>query len=216
MAAEKTYEKKALLTGVGNMYLQMIETEDSPESAPTYATTVHETPSLDKVAVSMEINEKDIYLSNKLHTTITAVKYVNINVDAGYFPTGVAEEAQGMVNIGGGWSMPTRPKKKPFRLAFPITDTAGNEIIYNFPKCILSPVNINSESQREDINEQLRQYVIKAVAPEYKGDAVDELVYHEMDLAVPENKTKYDRDKLLAQGWYDTATATAAEKVVEG
>lgn len=213
MVATKTYEKRTLLTGVGNMYLQMMTTEDTPDAAPVYAPTVYETPSLDKVAVALEIAEKEIYLSNKLHDNLTAVKFANITVDAGYFPTGFAEEAQGMIKVGGGWSMPTHPKKTPFRFAIPITDTAGDEIIYNFTKCTLSPVNINGETQREDISEQLRQYVIKAVVPVFKGDAENELVYHQMDLAVPENKTKYDRDKLLTQGWYDEATATAAEKV---
>lgn len=211
MPATKTYEKRALLTGVGNLFLQMMTTEETPSTAPVYADTVYETPSVDTLNAAQQITEKDIYLSNEIHDQLVNVQRVDITVDAGYFPAGFAEEAQGMVKVGGGWSMPKNPKKKPFRLAIPITDMNGDEIIYNYPKCTLSPVNTNAQTQGEEINEQLKQFNVRAVAPLFKGSATKSFVYHQMDMAEAENKTKYDRDLLLTNGWYDETTLTANE-----
>lgn len=214
MVQTKTYEKRTLLTGAGNLFLQMMTTEETPSAAPVYAPTVYETPSVDTIAATMQVAEKDIYLSNILHDSLVNVQMVNLTIEAGYFPTGFAEEAQGMVKIGGGWSMPSNPKKKPFRLAVPFTDMNGDEIIYNFPKCTLSPSDINGQTQREEINEQLKQFVVKAVLPVYKGDAEKSLVYHKLDMAEEENKAKYERDKLLEQGWYDSTSLAETEKAI--
>lgn len=207
-----TYTKQALLNGAGSLYLQMMETEETPSTPPIYGDEVYETPSLDNLSMSLELNEKQIWLSNKLHSDLSSVRLATITVAAGYFPRGFAEEAQGMIKVGGGWSMPTTPKKKPFRLAVPFTDENGDELILNFPKCTLSPVDISGESRKEDTTEQIPQFAIKAVAPDHKGDLEKELVYHKVDLADPENKAKYDRDKLLVNGWYDNASLALNEK----
>lgn len=216
MVATKTYEKRTLLTGVGNLFLQMMTTEETPSAAPVYDIKVYETPSLDTVNAALQIAEKDIWLSNKLHDSLVNVQRVDLTIDAGYFPAGFAEEAQGMVKVGGGWAMPSNPKKKPFRLAMPITDMNGDEIIFNFPKCTLTPTNITGQTKREEVNEQIQQFNVRAIIPEYKGDAEKELVYHKVDMAVAENKTKYDRDLLLTNGWYDGASLKLNEKVVAG
>lgn len=216
MVATKTYEKRALLTGAGNLYLQMMATEDTPSTAPTYDTTVYETPSVDTIAAALQIAEKDIYLSNVLHDSLVNVQMVNLTVDAGYFPTGFAEEAQGMVKVGGGWSMPSNPIKKPFRLAVPFTDMNGDEVIFNYPKCTLSPVDNTGQTKREDINEQLQQFNVKAILPLYTGDTGKALVYHKLDMSEPENKIKYNREKLLTNGWYDEASLALCEGVPAG
>lgn len=216
MVKTRTYEKRALLTGVGNLFLEMMETEETPSNAPVYSETVYETPSLDTVNAAQQITEKDIYLSNEVHDSLVNVQRVDITVDAGYLPVGFAEEAQGMVKIGGGWSMPRNPKKKPFRMAVPITDMNGDEIIFNYPKCTLSPVNTNAQTQGEEINEQLKQFNIRAVAPLFKGEADKSLVYHQIDLADTENKAMYDRDKLLTLGWYDEPTLALCEIEIPG
>lgn len=70
----KKFEKRALLTGVGELYLQFMETEDTPDTAPTYATDVLVTPSIDKVDAKMELSEKKVYLSNLLHSDFSGVK----------------------------------------------------------------------------------------------------------------------------------------------
>lgn len=212
MAKTATYTKQALLNGAGSLFLQMMTTEETPSVAPTYDEEVFETPSLDTLNMSLELNEKQVWLSNKLHSDLSNVRLATITVDAGYFPRDFAEEAQGMVKVGGGWSMPTNPKKKPFRLAVPFIDENGDELILNFPKCTLSPLDISGQSKKEDTTEQIPQFAIKSVAPDYKGDLDKEFVYHKIDLADPENKTKYDRDLLLINGWYDNATAALCEK----
>lgn len=212
----KTYKKQALLTGVGSMFLDFMLTEDEPQTAPTYAGEVQETPALDKLAVTLELAEKKVYLSNILHTDISAVKSATITLDAAYFPEGFAEEAQGMVKIGGGWSMPTNPTKKAFRFAVPITDENGDELILNFPKCTLSPVDISAETEREDVSEQISQFNITGQPLVYRVEDGKTFVYHKLDLAIPENKTKYDRDQLLETGWYDTTTLEALVKAEAG
>lgn len=212
MAKTSTYTKQALLNGAGSLYLQMITTEETPSTPPIYDEEVFETPSLDNLSMSLELNEKQVWLSNKMHSDLSNVRLATITVAAGYFPRGFAEEAQGMVEVGGGWSMPTTPKKKPFRLAVPFSDENGDELILNFPKCTLSPLDISGETKKEDTTEQIPQFVIKSVAPDYKGDLQKEFVYHKLDLANPENKTKYDRDLLLINGWYDNTSLALNEK----
>lgn len=216
MVATRTYEKRTLLTGVGNLFLQMMTTEETPSVAPVYADEVNETPSLDTVNASLQISEKDIYLSSQLHDSLVNVQRVDLTIDAGYFPVGFAEEAQGMIKVGGGWSMPSNPKKKPFRLAMPITDMNGDEIIFNFPKCTLSPTNITGTTQREEVNEQIQQFNVRAVFLSYKGDMEKALVYHKIDMAEAENKVKYDRDLLFTNGWFDEASLKLNEVVPAG
>ena len=212
--AKKTF-KRGLLTGAGSMYLQSMTNEPNKDTKPTYHETVYETPSLEKVSATLELAEKTIRLSNLPHSEATAVKKAEITVDAGYFPDGFAEEHTGMVQVGGGWSMPTNPKKKPFRFAVPFTDEDGGEIIYNYPYCFLSPVDVDGETEKEDINEKIRQYKITALAlptdVTVSGKKM-KLVYHNMDMTTQENSDKYDRDKLLEKGWYDDETAEACVK----
>lgn len=206
-----TYKKQALLTGAGVMHLQFMSKEDQPTTAPTYAEEVYATPSLSKIAVTLDIAEKKVYLSNLLHTDLSAVKSANIVIDAGYLPSGFAEEAQGMVKVGEGWSMPTQLTKKPFRLAIPLTDEFGDQYIINFPKATLSPVDISGETSGEDVNEQLKQFNINAKPLVYKVKDMN-FVYFTMDLAVPENKEKYDANKLLELGWFDDQTLAKCTK----
>lgn len=203
--------KQALVTGVGEAYIQFLDTEETTATAPVYGETTLTTPSIDKVQVSLEIAEKKVYASNLLHSDISAVKAATITLDALYLPTGFAEEAQGMVKIGGGYSMPTKPKKKLFRLAFPITDENGDALVLNFPKCSLSPVDVAGETEREDFSEQMQQFNIYAMPLVYKVDD-KQFVYHKLDMAEEKNKTQYDLSKLLSQGWYNTETLEACKK----
>ena len=198
--------KQALITGVGELYLQNMTEEETTSKAPTYAEEVIVTPSIDKVQMSLELSEKKVFASNLLHTDLSGVQSATITLDALYLPTGFAEEAQGMIKVGGAWAMPVQPKKKPFRMSFPITDSDGNQVIVNFPKCTLSPVDLNGETQRDEINEQIQQYNIVAMAMGYKGDLAQQVVYHKLDLADPENKAKFEGGKVLETGWYDNAT----------
>lgn len=204
--------KQALITGVGEAYLQFLETEETTTQAPAYAETVYVTPTIDKVQVALELAEKKVYGSNILHSDISAVKAANITLDALYLPEGVAEEAQGMVKIGGGWSMPTKPKKKLFRFAFPVTNENGESLVINFPKCSLTPVDFSGETEREDFNEQVQQFNIYATPLIYRVDGNNQFVYHKMDLANPENAEKYDLNKLLEKGWFSSDTAKLTEK----
>lgn len=41
-----TFEKKALLTGIGNGFFQVMKTEETPTTAPVYDEKVFEVPSL--------------------------------------------------------------------------------------------------------------------------------------------------------------------------
>ena len=207
--------KQALLTGVGEAYLQFMDTEESTTQAPGYNETVYVTPSIDKVAVALELATKKVYASNMLHSNPEAVKSANITLDALYLPNGFAEEAQGMKKIGGGWSMPVNPKKKYFRFTFPLTNDKGEALVVTFPKCSLSPVDFNGETEREDINEQVQQFNILATPLVFKVDG-EQYVYHKVDLSMEENATKYDLAKLLEKGWYSKETADECAKVPGG
>ena len=205
--------KQALLSGVGEAYIQFYETEETTTQAPTYSEDVYVTPTIDKIQIALELANKKVFASNLLHSDISAVKAANITLDAFYLPSGVAEEAQGMVKVGGGWSMPTKPKKKLFRFAFPITDENGDALVINFPKCSLTPVDISGETEREDFNEQVQQFNIYAMPLIYKVEGNKQFVYHKIDMAIPENIEKYDLAKLLEKGWFSTETAKACEKL---
>lgn len=209
-----TYTKRALLTGAGSLYLSFMETEETPTKAPVYAEEVYETPSLETINAQLEVSENKVFLSNILHSDLSAVQSATIPVTAGYFPPGFAEEAQGMKKVGGGWSMPTNPKKKPFRMGIPFTDENGDELIVNFPKCTLAPVNIEGSTSGQDVNPQMRTYNVTGSPLLYKSDG-DNFVYHQMDMSDEENKTTYDREKLLENGWFDETTLSATEKTAE-
>ena len=64
-----TFEKKALLTGIGNGFFQVMKTEETPTTAPVYDEKVFEVPSLDKLKTKLEYKSKDIYLSSTLICT---------------------------------------------------------------------------------------------------------------------------------------------------
>lgn len=215
----KTYEKQALMTGAGSIFVDFMETEATPDVAPEYANSVVETPSLNTLDATFELTESQVYLSNILHDDLSNVQSATISLEAGYLPRDFADEAQGKVKIGGSWSLPTNPTKKPFRLAVPFTDSNGDEYIVNFPNCTLSPVNISGSTGGEETTEQLKSFdIIARPLPfdvEVEGKKVNSVVLT-LDMADEENKTTYDRDKLLEQGWYDEATLAEAEKTAGG
>lgn len=214
----KTYVKQALLTGAGSMFLDFMETEETPSADPIYAKAVMETPSLESVNAQMEVSSNQVFLSNILHSDLSAVQSVTVPVTAGYLPRGFAEKAQGMLKIGGGWSMPTTPKAKPFRLAIPFTDENGDELILNLPKCTLAPVNIEGQTETADRNAQMKTYNITGI-PLLKPITVEgkkvHLALHTMDMADPENKTTYSRDLLLEKGWFDETSVKLCESTQE-
>lgn len=207
MATTTTFQKQGLVNGIGNLFLQMMETEESSVNAPTYADEVFETASIDTAQITVELNEKEIHLSDLLHSDLTNVTAVNVPITAGYFPSGFAEEAQGMLEDGlGGWFLPTNPKKKPFRMAFPAKDENDDEIIYSFPKCTLSPVDGNFQTRSNDTTEQIPTFNVKAVPMVYKTAGEPRRVYNKQSLRSPEEIAMWNREKLLTQGWYNEAT----------
>lgn len=117
-----------------------------------------------------------------------------------------------MIQTGeGGYAMPTNPIKKPFRMAFPSVDEVGNEIIINYPKCTIAPVDMNNETEREETAEKLQQFMITAIPMYHKGDLDQSNVYYIQSLDTETTKAKYDRNKLLEQGWFDKASLKKCE-----
>ena len=208
----KTYEKRALMTGAGAIFVDFMETEATPDVAPEYANLVVETPSLNTLDATFEVSETQVYLSNLLHDDLSAVRSATISLEAGYLPRDFAEEAQGKVKVGGSWAMPTNPVKKPFRLAVPFTDSNGDEYIVNFPNCTLSPVDISGQTQGEEATEQLKSFNIIARPLPY--GTINPVVLT-MDMADEDNKTQYDRDKLLELGWFDEESLAGAQGIGE-
>lgn len=202
----KTYEKRALMTGAGSIYVDFMETEATKDTPPTYAGAVVETPSLNTLDATFDIAETQVYLSNILHDDLTSIRSATISLEAGYLPRDFAEEAQGKVQVGGSWALPTNPTKKPFRLAVPFTDSNGDEYIVNFPNCTLSPVDISGQTQGEEATEQLKSFNIVARPLPY-GEV--NFVVLTLDMADTENKSQYNRDDLLENGWYDEASLSA-------
>ena len=78
-----TYTKRALLTGAGSLYLSFMETEETPTTAPVYAEEVYETPSLETINAQLEVSENKVFLSNILHSDLSAVQSATIPVTAG-------------------------------------------------------------------------------------------------------------------------------------
>lgn len=194
------------MTGAGSIYVDFMETEATKDTPPTYAGAVVETPSLNTLDATFDIAETQVYLSNILHDDLTSIRSATISLEAGYLPRDFAEEAQGKVQVGGSWALPTNPTKKPFRLAVPFTDSNGDEYIVNFPNCTLSPTDISGQTQGEEATEQLKSFNIMARPLPY-GE--DNFVVLTLDMADEENKSQYDRDDLLEQGWYDEGSLTA-------
>ena len=96
-------------------------------------------------------------------------------------------------------------------MAFPSIDEFGDEIILNYPKCTIAPVDISNETEREETAEKLQQFVITAIPMYYKGDLEKANVYYRQSLDTETTKAKYDRNKLLEQGWFDKATLKKCE-----
>lgn len=211
--AETTYEKRGLIDGVGNLYLIKQTDKGTGAKAPTYDSEVFETPSIEQVEVSLTINSKDVFLSNVIHGSNENVTKAEITLQAGYFPAGFAEEAQGMVKEGEGlWSMPTNPKKKPFQMAFPITDSDDNEIIMIFSNCTLGATNTSAQTRKEDRTEQIPSYTITATPVEYRpSDSDVSKVYYLADLTTKEAKKAWDRNKLLTTPIYDSKSLATAK-----
>lgn len=97
-----TFEKKALLTGIGNGFFQIMTTEETPTTAPVYDSRVFEVPSLDKLKTKLEYKSKDIYLSSALHSVLGKASKATITLDAGYLPDGFEEEVSGATKLADG------------------------------------------------------------------------------------------------------------------
>ena len=204
------YTKRKLMTGAGDIYAQEMTEVDTPATAPVYGEVVKQTPSLDKIGVALQIAEKIVYLSNKPHSKIKKLKLAEITLDAGYLAEGFEEKMSGYVELAKGvYAIVENLKNHYFRMAIPFTNEAGEEVIWNFPKCELKPSDINGETEREDFQEQLKSFTITALPLEYETDLkLDSTVNSNgvglfADMSSEEAKTTYDRKKLLEQGFYD-------------
>lgn len=211
-------KKQAVITGVGSGYFQEMTTEDTQSSAPVYADTTYQSPSLESVEAEIQQESTELYLSNTLHSRFGKVTGATITLNAGYLPEGFAEKMTGATELAPGvYAQTGRQVQKFFRLAFPMTDENGDEIIINFPKCQLEPVSLSATTEGESQEGQIDSYNIVAVPMTYepKGEADKELskvVYLKADLRNEGAKEAYDRDQLLEKGWYDGATLAAALK----
>ena len=204
-----TFEKKALLTGIGNGFFQVMKTEETPTTAPVYDEKVFEVPSLDKLKTKLEYKSKDIYLSSTLHSVLGKASKATITLDAGYLPDGFEEEVSGATKlVDGVYGMGGKGTKKYFRFAFPIIDENGEKIIINFPKCQIQPTDLNVESQGEDKKEQMQQFDIIAM-PLATGKEEESNIYYKADLR--KNKT-LDERKLLETGFYNKTVLTTLNK----
>ena len=204
-----TFEKKALLTGIGNGFFQVMKTEETPTTAPVYDEKVFEVPSLDKLKTKLEYKSKDIYLSSTLHSVLGKASKATITLDAGYLPDGFEEEVLGATKLADGvYGMGGKGTKKYFRFAFPIIDENGEKIIINFPKCQIQPTDLNVESQGEDKKEQMQQFDIIAM-PLATGKEEESNIYYKADLR--KNKT-LDERKLLETGFYNKTILTTLNK----
>ncbi|HCX2444324.1 TPA: phage tail protein [Staphylococcus aureus] len=204
-----TFEKKALLTGIGNGFFQIMTTEETPTTAPVYDSRVFEVPSLDKLKTKLEYKSKDIYLSSALHSVLGKASKATITLDAGYLPDGFEEEVSGATKLADGvYGMGGKGTKKYFRFAFPMIDENGEKIIINFPKCQIQPTDLNVESQAEDKKEQMQQFDIIAM-PLATGKEEESNIYYKADLR--KNKT-LDERKLLEKGFYNKAGLTELNK----
>ena len=201
------YVKQALIDGVGELHLRMMETEDTTGTAPVYSETLYVTPSVDTFKAAVETDKKTIYLSNLMHDDKERVSTVTITLDAGYLPKGFEEEAQGMTNKGdGAWGMSQSPQKKYFSMAIPTTYDNDEEIIFIFPKCTLALRDVDAKTRSESSDEQIPQFEITAHFPNYGGSDI----YYKVEL-VGEDAAKWDRKKLLTQVVYDDATLNACK-----
>lgn len=212
---EVVQEKRVIFDGVTNIYTQFMETKETGVTPPTYETEVSEVPSLQDFDGTVELAEKQIHLSNVEHDNKTRVTAVTINLNAAYLGTDVAERAQGMVNEGdGAWSMPDNPQAEPFLLRLIQTDADDKEVIWIFPKCTLSPLNITGATRTTDTVEQIPTHAIRAVATNYVVTGERRKPYFKIDLTTEGAGDVWDRAKLLTQPIYDTETLNACRKTV--
>lgn len=212
MATTK-YEKRVVFNGVSNVYTQFMETEDTGVNAPVYdALVVNETPSVQDFDGTAEVTEDPLYLSNVLHDEFTHISAVNINLNAAYLGEGVAEEAQGMISEGAGaWSMPTSPRKKPMRVVLIETDAEDKEVIWIFPKCLLSPMAIGGATRTATATAKIPTHVLKAIPLTYKTSGEPRKPYFKIDLTSDEAIAMWDRELLITTAVYDSATLEACK-----
>jgi len=197
MAVTKEAVSKALLTGVGAGYLQKVKTEATSSQGLTYDEKTYEVFAIDKVAFKGQIKEKTVYLSNIKARDIVKFASVEMTVDIGFFPDGFLEEMSGMTKLANGvYVQGDSPRYKQFRWSFPVTDEDGKEIIYNFPVCQIESPDFNAETETDEKKENISQVTIKAYPV---IGSKNKSVFSKIDLRETD---KYDREKLLLQGFY--------------
>uniref|UniRef100_UPI0035A11053 hypothetical protein n=1 Tax=Jeotgalibaca porci TaxID=1868793 RepID=UPI0035A11053 len=218
MVAERKYEKKVVFNGVENIYTRFMTTEDNGTVEPVYdATEISEVPSLQDFDGTVEFSEDPLYLSNVIHDNDAIVTAVNININAAYLGTGVAEKAQGMIEEGAGaWSMPTSPNKVPFSLTLIETDKQDGEVIWIFPKATLSPMNIAGATRNAGATNKIPTHTIRALPLTYKTSGEPRKPYFKIDLTTEEAQAEWDREKLLTMPIYNSATLAACKNVPAG
>lgn len=208
--------KRGLMTGLGDGYFQRMTAEETETTPPEYdiekGTEV--VPSLQSAETEMAYESNEVFLSNKLHSDLGKLTRVTMTLNAGYLPEGLPEWATGAVELAPGvYGYNSNPIRKFFRFAFPGTDENGKEIIYNFPKCQLEPVGLNWQTETESKEAQITAYNIVGNALIYRpADDIGDGIFFKADLRNEEAATKYDRDKLLEDGWYDKPSLETALK----
>lgn len=209
VAQTVTTVKEGLITGIGELYLQIMTTDTD---TPVYNTQVLKSPVIDKLAMKLEFAEKEVWLSSMLHSNFGRASKVEVTLDAGYLPTGFIEEVTGSKKLAEGiYAQTSLPTFKFFRLAFAAQDENGKEIIFNMPRCQIKPKDWNFETATSESKEQIQQFVITAFELP-NADPSNRIVYNYADLRNETAATTYDRNKLLEKGFYNAETLALCTK----
>lgn len=155
-------KSQMVITGVSELYVSVMTTEDTSATAPSYDTKIHSLPILKEIEI--EFNEEAVafYSSNKVYAGSNLLSGATMTATTFKIDSSIYAELTGQVSgTAGGNSVRAGAINRPYvAVGFAQTGHNGQKVVYWVPKTKWSLSAISGQTQEDTMSEQTSEFEI--------------------------------------------------------
>lgn len=158
----KAMASQMVITGVSELFVCPMTTEDSLVMPPVYGDTIHRLPVLKEIEI--EFNEEAVafYASNKVYAGSNLLSGATMTATTFKLDSSVYAELTGqMTGTTGGHSIKAGAIQRPYvAVGFAQTGHNGERIVYWLPKTKWALSTVSAQTQEDSMSEQTSEFEI--------------------------------------------------------
>lgn len=182
-------KKQGVITGVKELYVSVMTTEESGSTAPVYDTVIYRIPILKEITVTVPQEDSVFYASNDIYSASTFITEAELSVttmklDAEVYNKvlGIEMTTDGVATVKGG------SINRPYvAVGFAVTTHNGEQQAYWFPKTQWKIPEASASTQEDSMSEQNTEFSIMAYPLSTNKD-----LYYVADSEVTASKVDFD------------------------